>query len=65
MIPDLSFQQVEGRNIILFLSQGSWWKLDLDLTSGLCQTVGDGLFFDLSYLFRATPTVSQINLAYI
>jgi hypothetical protein len=50
-IPDLSFKRWNGRNIILFLSQGSWCKLDLDLASELCQTVGDELFFYLAYIF--------------
>jgi hypothetical protein len=30
---------------MVFLYQGSWCKLDLDLTSELYQTIGDELFF--------------------
>jgi hypothetical protein len=47
------FNRWKGRNIILFLSQGSWCKLYLDLASELCQPVADELFIYLSYLFRS------------
>jgi hypothetical protein len=51
-----------GRTQIKFcFSQDSHCKLDLDLTSELCQTVGDELFL----LLRATPIVWQTNLASI
>jgi hypothetical protein len=39
------FNRSEDINIILFLSQGVWCKLDLNLASELCQHVGDKLFF--------------------
>jgi hypothetical protein len=42
-----------GRNIILFLSQVSLCKLDLDLASELCQTIGDELFFTWQCFFRS------------
>jgi hypothetical protein len=39
------FKRWKDINIILFLSQDSYSKLDMSLTSELCQTIGDWLFF--------------------
>jgi hypothetical protein len=35
------FKRWKDINIILFLSQDSYSKLDMSLTSELCQTIGD------------------------
>jgi hypothetical protein len=44
---------VEGHKHNFVSLIGSSCKLDLILTSELCQTVGDGLIFYLTYLFRS------------
>jgi hypothetical protein len=52
-IPDLSFQEVEGYKHNFVSLRVLDATLDLNLASGLCQTVGYELFFYLSYLFRS------------
>jgi hypothetical protein len=53
MIPNASFQEVEVHKYNFVSLLDSWWKLDQNLISELCQTVEDAFLLLDIYLYRS------------
>ena len=61
MVPDVSFHEVEEHKHNFVSLLDSWCKLYLGLASELCQTIGDELFFYLTYLLEVGKTQDLPN----